>query len=119
MAREIKFRALIIKGVSNEGQWRYWNLFEEPSDLSIIDKDTKGEYTGLKDKNGKEIYEGDIIRIERLGDYTNSMKTFIVKVEWLFNGWYYLVNGLDFPLIEGCETLEVIGNIYENPEILK
>ncbi len=69
------------------------------------------QYTGLKDKNDKEIYEGDILKGWLL-DYDTSSSV----VEWSDSGWS--------PNIEGeCEVYwddcEIIGNIYENPELVK
>lgn len=71
------------------------------------------EYTGLEDKNGKEIYEGDIFHI--------GSKKILYVVEWIDCGlkgsqiknksWI----GLDY----WKDDIEVIGNIYENPELLK
>jgi len=74
------------------------------------------QYTGLKDKNGKEIYEGDILEAER----ENACQW---EVVW-FNGWYLdrYVNGVKDEGDDkyGFRTdLKVIGNIYENPELLK
>lgn len=71
------------------------------------------QYTGLKDKNGKEIYEGDII--EALDGRDNN-KSYILTVEWeqdvCSSGW--TLSGIGWYQGE----LEVIGNIYENPELI-
>ncbi|MFH0957944.1 MAG: YopX family protein [Pseudomonadota bacterium] len=70
------------------------------------------QYTGLKDKNGKEIYEGDIVKVQFNG------WSEVQPITWERSGWSAQDpwNTLDFP---HQERLEVIGNIYENPELIQ
>lgn len=78
-----------------------------------IDINTLGQYTGLKDKNGKKIYEEDIIKALFYG------KEVIGKIEFL-NGAFTLTNSaVSDNQVFIFEELEVIGNIYDNPEVLK
>ena len=73
------------------------------------------QYTGLKDKNGKEIYEGDVVKCH---DHPTGIYDGVGEV--IFNCGYYSVKALLPPLHDyGTAWTEVIGNIYENPELLE
>jgi len=71
------------------------------------------QFTGLKDKNDKEIYEGDLIKLGEI--YGNK----IIYVEWNNDLACYTMNGkASFDICESHHG-EIVGNIYENPELLE
>lgn len=82
-----------------------------------VDADTVGQFTGLQDKNGKDIYEGDIIC------FVDGLKR--VNGKWIDNKHIYNVeySGAAFRgvlgLSEVTDAVEVIGNIYDNPDLSK
>jgi len=141
MTREIKFRG---KRKDN-GEWVYGDLIHtSPTDMSIVEcgyftvkssyeviPETVGQSTGLKDKNGKKIFEGDVCRVlytdwASQTDYSISLEEYLISISNIgyivWNAPKYEIkfnkggfNNLDVGT-NGCK--EVIGNIYENPELL-
>lgn len=86
-----------------------------------VDPETVGEFTGLRDKNGKEIYEGDIAFDD--GGKVEGIRYMgvIVFGEWNGSAMFYLntsIFGTPERLMLTKHT-QVLGNIYENPELLK
>lgn len=139
--REILFRAKAINRIKgreyrtsyNNGDWVYGLVTEMYDDrfpnlpatmrntdgVSNIDVDYKsiGQYTGLTDKNGKKIFEGDIVERLWLGEkhiyriyYDSDISSFI--------GADIDCQGFTTFNYDSCE-FEVIGNIYDNPELLE
>ena len=130
-------RPIVRKHEVPEGQW----VYGEPHTIDCptphihtangdvgkqpIDKETLGQFTGLIDKNGKEVYEGDIVKI----------KTLQGIVTWHPNGYFCIhtykcdISEVSYTAIGDMvdylhkdlydDGLEVIGNTFDNPELLK
>ncbi|EIM1819799.1 hypothetical protein LMT14_001949 [Listeria monocytogenes] len=129
--REIEFRG---KRIDN-GEWVYGNLmqFEDSAtfifaderkgastltyahfiinNMHAIDEKTLGQYPGLKDKNGKKIFEGDICWEEHNECYG------VVKFEE--GKFLYVWENIAEDLWEVADSIEIYGNIHENPELLE
>ena len=125
--REIKFEYMLIKDgiVINKQILTLEDIEQKDSNefcyelLEQNEKVIKRQYTGLKDKNGVEIYESDIIK----AIWSKDCDEYIANEEWIgdifFNYGSFDING-EWCVSLNCfnGTLEVIGNIYENPELL-
>jgi uncharacterized phage protein (TIGR01671 family) len=126
MEREIKFRGQMTTGewvfglphldlqgstaYFNECSYRIcWNPETGGQANAPIKNGTLCQFTGLTDKNGKEIYEGDITDEGEVIFHTEYLG-FFVKTEWAEQ---------EFKPLYDFAFLEIIGNIYENPELLK
>lgn len=117
--REIKFRAL-DRATKKMEYFYSLDITEDNTglicqgDAGSIDLETLGQYTGLDDINGKEIYEGDILVSEQ------SNYEFTYLITWderraCFVGTYKRF----YILPEKWDKTSIIGNIHENPELLK
>ena len=122
--RELKFRAWHKDNYIELNDLRgNKSIYFSPYDLGFITHniDRKEvvleQYTGLKDKNGKEIYEGDIVS----EDYRKNIVEYSTTDVWSCNCCNEPFSGAGFIVTDGDdpEDWEVIGNIHENPELLE
>ena len=88
----------------------------------MVKSETVGRYTGLTDKNGTRIFEGDILIYVVDGEYDVDEKYLVVfdDEEAAFRTKYYCEGKyMSYDDIIPCEQFEIIGNIHDNPELLK
>lgn len=116
LSREIKFRAW-----DTDEKYMYFPDLYKLSNYPSY-RFTLTQYTGLRDKNGKEIYEGDIVvGVGKTKDNNWQIKRKPKVVEWVSSK-----NGTGFNIVASpedyadktCMRTEIIGNIYESPELL-
>lgn len=139
----IKFRGMIKGKNDKKDQWVYGYLtrdkkyswmevaekdgylyFIKHSDITStqVNLETVGQFIGLLDKNGKEIYDGDIIARKYRGSYQEHQKIeYSNTPDSAYDGemGYFIISYVGYSLPEDFEKFEVIGNIYENPELVK
>ena len=158
--REILFRGqtrrkgerVRLDGTPVDSNWVYGGVLQGKGDFSIIYQtepeiekrtvytDTLGQYTGLTDKNGNKIFEGDIVRytfdsptdpmatenglIERVGkvfwsDWRSSFAVSVGRSGSNNDLARYCRGRQIYEYVRGANTVEVIGNIFDNPELLE
>lgn len=141
--REIKFRGKR----EDDGKWVYGDLIQAQSgatsiranlnpydidnDFRIVrgrvisvNPDTVGQHTGLKDKNGKEIYEGDIVKTPLLDPiFGDILADAWCNAEIKFQNGSFVVSyykgSHNIYLQDLCDKIKIIGNIHDSPELLK
>lgn len=127
MSREIKFRAwdkinkccCEVKFIDFERKLAHLSVGDKWYSASFENIDLM-QYTGLKDKNGVEVFDGNILKVFTIGDDPNDFK--YVYVDYDPYGGFYLVERPAVRTLradDDFDEVEVVGSIYENPELLK
>ena len=127
--REILFRG---KRMDN-GEWEYgyldgiweqryilWRMTNNVHNMVEVDPETICQYTGLTDKNGKKIWEGDILEGHLDDKFPEDVTR--EKVIWHENGWKTEESRCDDKAYLDefdTENFEVVGNVFDNPELLE
>lgn len=113
--REIKFRQPLLNLQGKFQEWFYWGFINGGFTAPLRQDVPNYQYTGLKDKQRREIYEGDIVDAWSQGSHA------IGTITWCISGFFIKIPPpRSIWNLAGTEEIcEVIGNIYENPELIK
>jgi len=98
----------------DEPRWEWWNI--QIVKRRWIEHDDKEQFTGLRDKNSREIYEGDICQFSSLSKRTIVFKDGAFGYEEIKD---FIAFGGHYHFYSIMAEIEVLGNIHENPELLK
>jgi uncharacterized phage protein (TIGR01671 family) len=122
-------REILFRGKDIAGNWHYGVPFVFTEDYVCmtaphtynkeVEASPVGQYTGLTDKNDNKIFEGDIIQLGHyigLVEYSELFGKYTVTYNQISGNWFDLESNSCYPLSLECE---VIGNIHDNPELLK
>lgn len=128
MNREILFRGKVklpdnYRGHNlsyRNGDWVYGLMNSNESIRGIfVDTNTIGQYTGFTDKNGIKIFENDILRVNYQGNEIGRVCIYYKYAMYLCDAIYGDVDFDTLGMLNANYQLEVIGNIYDNPELLQ